>query len=122
MTLAIPFRADDRQTGMYGPPPYCNPASSVHLGILKSRRQDSAGAESAFDRAEELYKLKQNMEGLGEVDFQRAHWANERGDSAQASVRLDKCLEIAQPNEEPSTEEECGRIRRLWGIRERSGL
>ena len=27
-----------------------------------------------------------------------------------------------EPNEQPSTEIECGRIRRLWGIRERSGL
>ena len=72
-----------------------NPAAFVHLGILKSRQQDKAGAEFFFGRAEELYQLKQNMEGLGEVAFQRAHWANELGESAQASAWLDKCMQIA---------------------------
>lgn len=73
-----------------------NPAPYLHLGILRSRQQDGAGAEAAYDRAEQLYGLKHNLEGLGEVAFQRGHSANERGDSALAKVSLENCLQIAK--------------------------
>jgi tetratricopeptide (TPR) repeat protein len=73
-----------------------NPAPFVHLGILKGRLQDPAGSEAAYDRAEALYGLKHNLEGLGEVAFQRGHSANERGDSVQAKASLDKCMQIAK--------------------------
>jgi tetratricopeptide (TPR) repeat protein len=73
-----------------------NPAPFVHLGILKSRLQDPEGAEAAYSRAETLYSLKHNLEGLGEVAFQRGHWANERGDSALAKASLDQCTQIAR--------------------------
>jgi serine/threonine protein kinase len=72
-----------------------NPAPFVHLGILKGRLQDAAGSEAAYNSAEHLYELKHNLEGLGEVAFQRGHSANERGDSAQASVWLEQCLRIS---------------------------
>jgi len=73
-----------------------NPAPYVHLGVLRSRQQDSTGAEAAYDKAEHLYELKHNLEGLGEVAFQRGHSANERGDSALARASLEDCLEIAK--------------------------
>jgi tetratricopeptide (TPR) repeat protein len=73
-----------------------NPAPFVQLGRLKSRRDDVAGAEAAFDRAEKLYKLKNNTEGLGELYFQRAHAANERRDPASAARWLEQCMEIAR--------------------------
>jgi len=73
-----------------------NPAPYLHLGILRSRQQDGPGAEAAYDRAEQLYGLKHNMEGLGEVAFQRGHSANERGDSALAKASLENCMQIAK--------------------------
>jgi serine/threonine protein kinase len=73
-----------------------NPAPYLHLGVLRSRQQDGAGAEAAYDKAEHLYELKQNLEGLGEVAFQRGHSANERGDSALAKVSLENCMQIAK--------------------------
>jgi serine/threonine protein kinase len=73
-----------------------NPAPHLHLGVLRSRQQDGAGAEAAYDRAEQLYGLKHNLEGLGEVAFQRGHSANERGDSALARVSLENCMQIAK--------------------------
>jgi serine/threonine protein kinase len=73
-----------------------NPAPYLHIAILRSRQQDGAGAEAAYDKAEHLYGLKHNLEGLGEVAFQRGHSANERGDSALAKVSLENCMEIAK--------------------------
>jgi serine/threonine protein kinase len=73
-----------------------NPAPYVHLGVLKSRQQDSVGAEAAYDKAEHLYSLTHNLEGLGEVAFQRGHSANERGDTALAKASLENCLQIAK--------------------------
>jgi tetratricopeptide (TPR) repeat protein len=73
-----------------------NPAPFVHLGILKGRLQDPVGSEAAYNTAETLYGLKHNLEGLGEVAFQRGHSANERGDSVQAKASLDKCMQIAK--------------------------
>ena len=73
-----------------------NPAPFLHLGILKSRQQDAAGAEAAYNKAEDLYRLEQNIEGLGEVEFQRGHSANQRGDSGLARKSLNECLQIAR--------------------------
>jgi tetratricopeptide (TPR) repeat protein len=73
-----------------------NPAAFVHMGILRSRQQDAGGAEAAFAQAEDLYRLKQNIEGLAEVYFARAHWANERDDSGQAELWLNNCMQIAR--------------------------
>jgi len=73
-----------------------NPALYVHLGVIRRLQQDNGGAEAAFDKAEHLYELKQNLEGLGEVAFQRGHSANEQGDSALARSSLEHCLDIAR--------------------------
>ena len=61
-----------------------NPASFVHLGILKSRQMDKDGGEAAFQKADSLYEAEGNMEGRAEVAYQRGYAANVRGDSAQA--------------------------------------
>jgi serine/threonine protein kinase len=70
-------------------------APFLHLAILQARQQNASEAEAAFNRAEQLYKVKQNYEGLGEIYFQRAHWANQRGDLDSARKWLDDCLKIA---------------------------
>jgi tetratricopeptide (TPR) repeat protein len=73
-----------------------NPAPFVHLGILKSREQDAPAAEAAFQQAENLYRMKENLEGIGEVEYQRAHSANERGDTNLALKSVDTCMRIAK--------------------------
>jgi serine/threonine protein kinase len=73
-----------------------NPAAFVHLGILKSREQDSAGGEAAFKQAETLYQATSNQEGLAEVAYQRGYADNVRGDSAQARANLQTSLAMAR--------------------------
>jgi tetratricopeptide (TPR) repeat protein len=73
-----------------------NPAPFVHLGILLGRQRDDAEAKQAFQRAEDLYRTKGNIEGIGEVAYQRGHYENELGQSALAEPDLKKCLEIGQ--------------------------
>ena len=72
-----------------------NPAPFVHIGILKSRLRDLAGAEIAFTEAEKLYKAGSNEEGIAEVDYQRGYAANERTAFAIARENLNKSLTIA---------------------------
>jgi tetratricopeptide (TPR) repeat protein len=73
-----------------------NPAPFVHLGILLGRQRDDAEAKQAFQRAEDLYRTKGNIEGIGEVAYQRGHYENELGQSALAVPDLKNCFEIAQ--------------------------
>jgi len=91
-----------------------NPAPYLHLGVLRSRQQDGAGAEAAYDEAEHLYELKHNLEGLGEVAFQRGHSANERGDSALARDSLENCMSIAK--QIPSTQLEVRALTQLSNV------
>src|SRR5439155_7312619 len=45
--------------------------AALHLGIAYSRKRDPDNAEKAFKRAEEIYQVLTNHEGLVEVGFQR---------------------------------------------------
>ena len=73
-----------------------NPAPFVHLGVLLGRQRDDAEAKQAFETAEDLYRKKSNLEGVGEVAYQRGHYENELGQSALAEPDLERCLEIAR--------------------------
>jgi tetratricopeptide (TPR) repeat protein len=73
-----------------------DPAPFLHLGILKSRRRDAAGAKAAFDKAEALYAADSNFEGTAEVDYQRGYAANDAGFSDEAKTFLNKSLIIAR--------------------------
>jgi len=73
-----------------------NPAPFVQLGILKAGHADAAGANDAFSKAEALYRVKHNREGLAEVALQRGHFANDRNDSEGAQQALQDCLRIAR--------------------------
>ena len=73
-----------------------DPAAFVHLGILKSRLRDTAGALAAFNRAEALYRTESDMEGRGEVAYQRGYAANERGAYRDATEYLTQALQIAR--------------------------
>jgi len=73
-----------------------NPAPFVHLGILKSRMRDPAGADVAFSEAERLYLAESNLEGQAEVDYQRGYAANEVADEEKARTYLTKSLSVAR--------------------------
>jgi tetratricopeptide (TPR) repeat protein len=72
-----------------------NPAPFVHLGILKSRMRDPAGADIAFNQAEKLYKAGSNQEGIAEVDYQRGYASNEQWAFNKARNFLNKSLATA---------------------------
>jgi tetratricopeptide (TPR) repeat protein len=91
-----------------------NPAPFVHLGVLLGRQRDDADAEQAFERAEDLYRKKGNLEGVGEVDYQRGHYENELGQPALAEPYLTKCREIAQ--EIPSAQLEVRALTQLSNV------
>lgn len=73
-----------------------DPAPFLHLGILKSRLRDVAGADAAFSSAERLYGAESNLEGLAEVAYQRGYAANDAAQTAQANDYLQKSLAIAR--------------------------
>ncbi len=81
-----------------------DPAPFVHLGILKSRQRDPAGAEAAFSKAEALYQAESNLEGQAEVAYQRGYAANEAADSTHAHEYLSRSLEIARQINSPQLE------------------
>jgi Tfp pilus assembly protein PilF len=93
-----------------------NPAAFVHLGILKSRLQDTAGAEAAFERAEDLFKDLGNSEGLAEVAYQRGHAANDRGEDALANKWLEKCRDLALHMPVPSAQLEVRALTQLSSL------
>jgi tetratricopeptide (TPR) repeat protein len=77
-----------------GPPR--NPAAWVRLAVLYSLKSDSKHADEAFERAQQLYDLSSNQEGLTEVAYQRGVAANKRGEMEAAKRFLQEALRIAQ--------------------------
>ncbi len=71
-------------------------ASFVHLGILESRQGKTADGESAFAKAESLYRASSNIEGTAEIAYQRGYAASVRGDMAHAREYLAQSLRAAQ--------------------------
>ena len=96
-----------------------DPAPFVHIGILKSRQRENEAAEAAFDKAEALYQAESNLEGLAEVDYQRAYAANERAAAAQAREYLDKSLAIAR--QIPSVQLEIRSLSQLSSVEYNAG-
>jgi serine/threonine protein kinase len=73
-----------------------SPAAFVHLGVLRSRLQDTSGGEAAFRQAETLYQETSNQEGLAEIAYQRGYAQNVRGESGPASANLQISLTMAR--------------------------
>jgi len=71
-------------------------ASFVHLGILESRQGKTAGGESAFAKAEALYRASSNIEGTAEIAYQRGYAASVRGDMTHAREYLAQALRTAK--------------------------
>src|SRR5207237_5577535 len=66
----------------------------LHLGIAYSRKRDVDDAEKAFKRAEEIYQILTNHEGLVEVVFQRGVLLFGTGKVSEAKTEFEKVLEM----------------------------
>ena len=79
-------------------------APFLRHGILYGRQQYRAKATAAFDQAESRYRGLSNLEGVGEVLYQRAVVANQFGalDQAQAFAQeaLDKARTVGNPQQQ----------------------
>ena len=73
--------------------------ASLHLGIAYSRRRDTQNAAAAFDRAEQIYGVLANHEGLVEVIFQRGVLFFGTGKLADARVQFEKVLDMLKSQE-----------------------
>jgi eukaryotic-like serine/threonine-protein kinase len=68
----------------------------LRLGMLYSRKLESASALSAFDKAESIYKSSSNMEGYIEVLYQRGFLFNRFKQVTEAHRELNQALTIAK--------------------------
>jgi tetratricopeptide (TPR) repeat protein/tRNA A-37 threonylcarbamoyl transferase component Bud32 len=76
-------------------------AAWMRLGMLSGRRQDSAAAAAALDRAESLYHTLGNIEGLTEVLFQRGSMAADAGKVDEAIPLLERARQMAEAGGNP---------------------
>jgi serine/threonine protein kinase/lipopolysaccharide biosynthesis regulator YciM len=68
----------------------------LRLGILYGRRQDAGNANGAFEKAEEIYRVMANAEGLAEVFFQRGFVLSKIRKLAEARKQLERALDISR--------------------------
>ena len=68
-------------------------AAFLDLGIAYSRKRDVANAETSFQRAEKIYQVLTNNEGLVEVVFQRGVLFSGTGKLAEAKAEFQKVLD-----------------------------
>jgi eukaryotic-like serine/threonine-protein kinase len=71
-------------------------AAWLHLAALHSQALQSAQAQDEFRRAQELYQVTSNLEGLTEVSYQRSADALRRERLKENSEYASKMLETAQ--------------------------
>lgn len=68
----------------------------LRVGILYGRQQELASAQSAFNKAEELYQAMGNVEGRAEVLFQRGALSVRLGKMTEARQQLQQALDLAR--------------------------
>lgn len=96
-----------------------SPAAFVHIAILQSRLQKKSLADTAFDRAESIYRTEVNEEGLAEIAYQRGYAANDRADSVVAEKFLNESIEIAK--QIPSVQMEIRALTQLSDVHSEAG-
>jgi serine/threonine protein kinase/Tfp pilus assembly protein PilF len=69
-----------------------NATAYLRIGILSMRQSNTAGAISAFDKAEQIYKQYPNPEGLTEVIYRRGYLARTLGKLDEAEAHLQNAL------------------------------
>ncbi len=77
-----------------------SPGAFLQLGIAYSRKRDVDNAEKAFKRAEEIYQVLTNNEGMVEVAYQRGVLFFGTGKLLDAKAALERALDMlkSQPN------------------------
>ncbi len=74
-----------------------NPTAFLRMGILYGRQHNLAGANTAFDKAEEIYQSLGNVEGRTEVAFQRGVLLNDiAGKVEEARAQLEQARDMAK--------------------------
>ncbi|HEY9402501.1 MAG TPA: tetratricopeptide repeat protein [Pyrinomonadaceae bacterium] len=73
-----------------------NATAYLRIGILSMRQSNPAGANSAFDKAEQIYKQYANVEGQTEVVFRRGYLARTLGKLDEAQAHLQQALDMAK--------------------------
>jgi len=73
-----------------------NAASYMHTAILDSRLHHVPEANRAFDRAEKIFTVEEDSEGLAELNYERGYAANDGGDAKAAQKPLQQSLQEAQ--------------------------
>ena len=73
-----------------------NPACWLRLAAQHSLMSQSVKAREEFARAEELYQVTSNLEGLTEVAYQRSVDALKRNNRPEGSTHANKALEMAR--------------------------
>lgn len=76
-----------------------SPGAALHLGIAYSRKRDTDNAENSFKRAEGIYQVLTNNEGLVEVVFQRGVLLYGTGKLAEARDEFEKVLSMLKSQE-----------------------
>jgi serine/threonine protein kinase len=75
--------------------PQCAPAF-LRLGVLYGRRQDVAGAESAFQKAVQIYRASSNFEGVAEALYQHGVLYDNQDRATEAKAQFEESLTIAR--------------------------
>ena len=70
-------------------------AAFLRLGVLYGRRQDFAAAETAFERAAQLYRASSNFEGVAEVSYQQGVLNNGNDKLVDAKKQFQQTLDMA---------------------------
>jgi serine/threonine protein kinase/Tfp pilus assembly protein PilF len=73
-----------------------NATAYLRIGILSTRQRNAAGATSAFDKAEQIYKQYANAEGQTEVLYRRGYLSRNFGKLDEARAQLEQALEMAK--------------------------
>ena len=74
----------------------------LHLGIVYGQKGELDPALESFKQAESIYQALGNLEGRGEVAFQRGFLFNKRNNLAQAKTELEQALNLAKANDNKS--------------------
>ena len=68
----------------------------LRQGIIYARQQDFQNAETAFDKAFQLYDIQTNPEGLAEVLYHRGVLFTSKGDAPRAREELERALQVVR--------------------------
>jgi serine/threonine protein kinase/tetratricopeptide (TPR) repeat protein len=71
-------------------------AALLRLGVLCGQQQDLTCAIDAFQKAEALYQTQSNVEGVGEVLYQRGFLFLNRDQPSEARAELEKALQLTK--------------------------